>query len=52
LKGQHQEIDRKRQELKTAADARAGQVKSEIEADMAKLRSSLADLGTKFKKAG
>jgi F0F1-type ATP synthase membrane subunit b/b' len=51
LKGQHQEIDRKRQELKTVADARVGQVKAELEEDVADLRTSLADLATKVKKA-
>ena len=52
LKTKHQEIDKKRQELKTAGDAKAGQVKAEIDADVAKLKTSLADLGTKLKKAG
>jgi hypothetical protein len=52
LKSQHQEIDRKRQELKTVADAKVGQVKAEIDADVTKLKTSLADLATKLKKAG
>jgi F0F1-type ATP synthase membrane subunit b/b' len=52
LKSKHQEIDRKRQELKTAGDAKFGQVKAEIDADVAKLKTSLADLGSKLKKAG
>jgi hypothetical protein len=52
LKSQHQEIDQKRQELKTVADAKVGQVKAEIDAGVAKLRTSLADLATKLKKAG
>ena len=52
LKTKHAEIDRKRQELKTASDAKAGQVKAEIDADVAKLKTSLSDLGTKLKKAG
>ena len=52
LKAKHQEIDKKRQNLKTAGDAKAGQVKAEIDADVAKLKTSLADLGTKLKKAG
>jgi len=52
LKSKHQEIDKKRQDLKTASDAKAGQVKAEIDADVAKLKTSLADLSMKLKKAG
>jgi hypothetical protein len=52
LKSQQKEIDRKRQELKTVADTKVGQVKAEIDADVAKLKTSLADLATKLKKAG
>jgi hypothetical protein len=52
LKHKHREIDRKRLELKTLGDAKAGQAKAEIDADVAKLKSSLADLATKLKKAG
>jgi hypothetical protein len=52
LKSKHQEIDKKRQDLKTVSDAKAGQIKAEIDADVAKLKTSLADLGTKLKKAG
>src|SRR5262249_16100679 len=52
LNAKQQEIENKRQELKPAGDAKAGQVKAEIDADVAKLKTSLADLGTKLKKAG
>jgi hypothetical protein len=52
LKSKHDEIDRKRQELRTVGEAKFGQVKAEIDADVAKLKSSLADLATKLKKAG
>ena len=52
LKSQHQAIDRKRQELKTVGDAKAGEVKAEIDHDVAKLKTSLADLAIKLKKAG
>lgn len=52
LKSKHQEIDKKRQDLKTVSDAKVGQIKAEIDADVAKLKTSLADLGTRLKKAG
>jgi hypothetical protein len=52
LKSKHHEIDKKRQDLKTVSDAKAGQVKAEIDADVAKLKTSLSDLATKLKKAG
>ena len=52
LKSKHQEIEKKRQDLKTVSDAKVGQVKAEIDAEVAKLKTSLADLGTKLKKAG
>jgi hypothetical protein len=52
LKSKHQEIDKKRQDLKTVSDAKVSQVKAEIDAEVAKLKTSLADLGTRLKKAG
>jgi len=52
LKTKHHEIERKRQELKTVGDAKAGQVKAEIDADVAKLKNSLAELATRLRKAG
>jgi len=52
LKTKHQEIDKKRQNLKTVGDVKLGQAKAEINTDVAKLKSSLAELATKLKKAG
>ncbi len=49
LKTKHQEIDKKRQDLKTVGDAKVEQVKAEIDAEVAKLKTSLAELGTKLK---
>ena len=49
LKTQRQEIEKKRQYLKTSGEAKAAQLKSEIEADMAKFKTSLDQLGTKVK---
>ena len=50
LKSKHHEIDKKRQELKSTGEANP-QIKAEIDADVAKLKTSLADLATKLKKA-
>ena len=52
IRTKHREIERRRQELKTLGDAKVGQVTSEIDADVAKLKSSLADLAMRLKKAG
>lgn len=49
LKTKHQEIDKKRQELKTIGDAKVDQVKAEIDAEVAKIKASLAELATKLK---
>jgi hypothetical protein len=49
LKTQRQEIEKKRQDLKTSGEAKAAQLKSEIETDMAKFKTSLDQLGTKVK---
>jgi uncharacterized protein YukE len=49
LKTKHQEIDKKRQELKTVSDAKVDQVKAEIDTHVTKLKSSLAELATKLK---
>lgn len=51
LKTRQQEIEKKRQELKTVGDAKVEQVKAEIDAHLTKLKSSLADLATKLKAA-
>lgn len=52
LKSRHEEIDRKRQELKTVGESKFGQVKAQLDADVANLKTSVADLATKLKKAG
>jgi tRNA U54 and U55 pseudouridine synthase Pus10 len=51
LKTKQQEIEKKRQDLKTASGAKIERVKSEIDPELAKLRTSLEQLATKFKKA-
>ena len=43
------EIDKKRQDLKTVGDAKVEQVKAEIDADVANLRTSVAQLATRVK---
>ena len=49
LKTKHQEIDKKRQNLKTVGDAKLAQAKAEIDADLANLKNSVAELSTKLK---
>ena|SRR5579859_3882518 len=49
LKTKQQEIDKKRQDLKTTADAKVEQVKAEIDTELAKLKTSLGELATKLK---
>ena len=49
LKTKHQEIDRKRQNLKTVGDAKLAHAKAEIDSDMANLKTSLAELNAKLK---
>lgn len=49
LKTKHQEIDKKRQELKTAGDAKSEQIKAEIDAEIANFKTGLAQLATKLK---
>ena len=49
LKTKHEEIEKKRQELKTTGDAKAEQVKAEIDAGVAKLKTSVAELAAKLK---
>jgi len=51
LKTRYQEIDKKRQDLKTAGDAKVEQVKAEIETEVAKLKTTMAELATKLKAA-
>jgi uncharacterized protein involved in exopolysaccharide biosynthesis len=49
LKTKRQEIDKKRQEMKTAAAAKADQIKAEIESEMPKFKESLDRLHAKVK---
>jgi DNA repair exonuclease SbcCD ATPase subunit len=49
LKAKQQEIEKKRQDLKTSGDAKVEQVKAEIDAEMAKFKTSLEQLATKLK---
>ena len=49
LKTKQQEIDKKRQDLKTAGEAKAEQVKTEIDSELAKLKTSLGELAAKLK---
>ena len=49
LKTKRQEIDKKRQDLRTSGEAKATQIKAEIEADLAKFKASLDQFGTKVK---
>src|SRR5262249_10919616 len=49
LKTKQQEIDKKRQNLKTVGDTKLAQAKAEIDADVASLKNSLADLSAKLK---
>ena len=49
LKTKRQEIEKKRQELKTSGEAKAAQIKAEIETDMARFKASLDQIGTKVK---
>ena len=49
LKTTKENIDRKLQNLKTTNEAHAAQAKADLDADVAKFRSSLDELATKFK---
>jgi len=49
LKVKRQEIEKKRQDLKTSGEAKATQIKAEIEAEMAKFKASLDQFGAKVK---
>jgi homoaconitase/3-isopropylmalate dehydratase large subunit len=48
LKTKHQAIERRRQDLKTISDAKFEQFKTEMDADLAKLKTSVAELATKL----
>lgn len=49
LKTKHQELDKKRQVLKTVGDAKVEQVKAEIDGEVTKLKAAIAELATKLK---
>jgi uncharacterized protein involved in exopolysaccharide biosynthesis len=49
FKTKRKEIDKKRQDLKTAGEAKATQLKAEIEADMTNFKTSLDQFTTKVK---
>lgn len=49
LKSKRQEIENKREDLRTAGDEKAAQIKAEIEADVAKLGVALEHLGARLK---
>jgi hypothetical protein len=49
LKTKRQQIDKKHQDLKTSSEAKAAQLRAEIDADMAKLKTSLEQFSTKVK---
>jgi len=49
LKTVKQQIDKKRQDLQTSVGAKAAQTKAEIDAELAKLKSSLGQLTMKLK---
>jgi hypothetical protein len=49
LKTKHQEIEKKHRDLKTIGGAKVEQVKAELDAEVAKLKASLAELTTKLK---
>jgi hypothetical protein len=49
LKTKHQEIEKRRQNLKTIGDAKVEQFKAELDADIAKLKTSMAELKSKLK---
>jgi hypothetical protein len=49
LKTKSQEIDKKSQDLKTTGEAKAAQLKAEIETDLAKFKAAAEQLTTKPK---
>lgn len=49
LKTKQQEIEKKRQQLRTADEGRVAQIKAEVDAELAKLKSSSEQLATKIK---
>jgi hypothetical protein len=49
LKSRRREIEKKREDLKTAGYEKAAQIKTEIEADLAQLGGALEQLGARLK---
>lgn len=49
IKAKSAEIEKKRQDLKTASEAKAAQIKAEIDADIAKLKAEMDQAGAKAK---
>jgi hypothetical protein len=49
LKSKRREIERKREDLSTAGDAKAAEIKAEIEADVAKFGAALEQFGAGLK---
>src|SRR5262249_48376111 len=49
LRTKHQEIEKRRQNLKTIGEAKVEQFKAEIDAEVAKLKTSLTELSAKLK---
>jgi len=49
LRTKHREIEKKRQDLKTIGEAKVKHFKADIETEMAKLKTSLAELAMKLK---
>lgn len=49
LKAKHQQIETKRRELQKAGDAKAAQLRADLESDIAQLKAGLSDLSTRFK---
>jgi gas vesicle protein len=50
VKARRHEIEEKLQEMKSTGDANAEQVKDDIEAKVAKMKSSLTELGVRLKR--
>ena len=49
MKAKHQDIEKKRRQLKTAGEAGAAQIKAEVDAELANLKSSSEQLAAKIK---
>src|SRR6516225_9628151 len=49
LKTRQQELERKRQQLKMVSDEKGERLRADFDAEMAKLKTSLTELATKFR---